>query len=324
MITYMIRRLGMAAIVVLFVTVIVFILVHHLPGGPCRALLGPRATPVSCRAFDQQEGLNLPLPVQYWDWVKGLIIGYPGNTCPGNCHLGFSYRFDQSVDSLLATYLPRSIILVGMSTLLALVVAIPLGLLQAVRRNRPVDYVLTGGSFVGYSMPTFFLGIVLIDVFADRLGVLPPEAPQGSWESAFSQPNAMILPVLTLSVVTIAAFSRYQRSATLENLAQDYVRTARAKGLSERRILFGHVLRNSLMPVVTLLGLSLPVVLSGALMTEVVFNYPGMGLLFWQAATSQDYPVLMGVTLVVGIATVAGNLLADIGYAVLDPRVRYT
>jgi peptide/nickel transport system permease protein len=134
----------------------------------------------------------------------------------------------------------------------------------------------------------------------------------------------MILPVTTLAVVTIAAFSRYQRSATLDNLAQDYVRTGRAVGLSQRQVLLRHVLRNTMIPIVTLLGLSVPALLSGALITETVFNYPGMGYLFWQAAISQDYPVLMGGTLVVGIATVAGNLLADLGYAILDPRVRYT
>jgi peptide/nickel transport system permease protein len=324
MIGYILRRLGQAVIVMVFVTFIVFLLIHNLPGGACRAILGPRATTAACKSFAHQWGLDRPIPVQYWDWIKGIIFGYPNNICPGNCHLGFSYHLNQSVDSLLATDLPKSLMLVGMSTLLAFVIAIPLGLLQAVRRNRPIDYVLTGASFVGYSMPTFFLGLILIDLFADRLGILPGEGPQGNWTAAFTQFNAMILPVVTLAVVTIASFSRYQRSATLENLAQDYVRTARAKGLSERRIMLGHVLRNTLIPIVTLLGLSLPVLLSGALITETVFSYPGMGLLFWNAAITNDYPVLMGVTLVVGIATVVGNLLADIGYAALDPRVRYT
>lgn len=324
MVGYLIRRVGTAAVVVVFVTIIVFVLVHNLPGGPCRALLGPRATPIVCKAFDKQEGYNLPFPVQYLDWVKGIIFGYPNSVCPGHCHLGYSTKLNQSVDSLLAINLPKSVLLVGISTLLALIVAIPLGLFQATKRNSGLDYALTGGSFIGYSMPTFFLGIVLIDLFADRLGILPAEAPQGSWITVFTQPTYMILPVVTLAVVTVAAFSRYQRSTTLENLAQEYVRTARAKGLSEPRILIGHVLRNTLIPIVTLLGLSLPVLLSGALITETVFNYPGMGLLFWNAATSQDYPILMGVSLIVGIATVAGNLLADIGYAILDPRVRYT
>lgn len=320
---YLFRRVGSAAVVVAFVTIIVFTLIHHTPGGSCRAMLGPRANPVTCRAFAEQQGLDRPLPVQYWDWIKGLVVGWPSSLCPGRCHLGFSYKLNESVDALLATALPKSVLLVGVSTLLALLVAVPLGLLQAVWRNKPIDYVLTAASFVGYSTPIFFLGIVLIDVFADRLGVLPPEAPQGTWTSAFTHLSSMVLPVLTLAIVTIAAFSRYQRSATLENLVQDYVRTARAKGLRGSRILLGHVLRNTLIPIATLLGLSLPVLLSGALIVESVFNYPGMGLLFWQAALTQDYPVLMGITLVVGVATVVGNLLADIAYAVLDPRVRY-
>jgi peptide/nickel transport system permease protein len=321
---YIVRRLGAAAIVVVFVTIIVFFLVHQAPGGACRAILGPRATPAACQAFIRQWGLNHPVPLQYWDWAKGLIVGYPNNICPGHCHLGYSYKLNQSVDSLLATNLPKSLILVGMSTLLALIVAIPLGVVQAGRRNQPIDYLLTGTSFVAYSTPTFFLGLIMIDVFADRLGILPAGAPSGSWTAAFTQFNAMILPVTTLAVVTIAAFSRYQRSATLESLTQDYVRTARATGLSERQVLLRHVLRNTMIPIVTLLGLSVPALLSGALITETVFNYPGMGALFWQAAISQDYPVLMGGTLVVGIATVVGNLVADLGYAILDPRVRYT
>ena len=287
-------------------------------------MLGNRATPVACKAFASQEGLNYPLPVQYWIWIKDIVIGAPNVVCPGHCHFGFSLKLNQSVDSLLAAALPKSTILVGLSTALALLLAVPLGLVQAVRRHKPIDYILTGASFVGYSMPMFFLGVVLIDIFAERLNMLPAEAPQGAWTSAFTQFDAMILPILTLTIVTVAAFSRYQRSATLENLTQDYVRTARAKGVPERRILFGHVLRNTMIPLVTLLGLGLPALMSGALIVESVFNYPGMGLLFWQAATDQDYPVLMGITLVVGTATVIGNLLADLAYLLLDPRVRYT
>jgi peptide/nickel transport system permease protein len=321
---YILRRCGSATVVVFLVTVIVFILLHHLPGGECRALLGPRATPLVCRAFDRQVGLNLPLPAQYFEWIKGLVVGYPSTVCPTTCHFGFSYTLNQSVDSLLAQDLPKSIVLIGMSTVLAFGLGIPLGILQAVRRNRPIDHTLTGISFVGYAMPTFWLGLVFIDVFAIRWHIFSAEGPQGNWTAAFTQFPSMVLPVLSLAVTSVAAFSRYQRSATLENMSEDYVRTARAKGLSERRIIWGHVLRNTLIPIVTLLGLSLPALLSGALIVEAVFSYPGMGYLFWNAALTDDYPVLMGVTLIVGIATVLGNLLADIGYAWLDPRVRYT
>jgi peptide/nickel transport system permease protein len=206
----------------------------------------------------------------------------------------------------------------------SVVIAIPLGILQAVRRNRPIDYTLTGASFIGYSMPVFWLGILLILIFAVDLHALPPEGPQGATiQAVLAQPLGLVLPVATLSIVTVAQFSRFMRSAAIDNLVQDYIRTARANGLSTRAVLFRHLLRNSLIPIITLIGLSLPATISGAVITESVFNYPGMGLLLWTAATVRDYPVLLGFTVVVGAATVAGSLLADVLYAVADPRVRY-
>jgi len=217
-----------------------------------------------------------------------------------------------------------SVLLVGISYLVSVAIAIPLGILQAVRRNRPIDYTLTGASFIGYSMPVFWLGILLILIFAVDLHALPPEGPQGATiQAVLAQPLGLVLPVATLSIVTVAQFSRFMRSAAIDNLVQDYIRTARANGLSTRAVLFRHLLRNSLIPIITLIGLSLPATISGAVITESVFNYPGMGLLLWTAATVRDYPVLLGFTVVVGAATVAGSLLADVLYAVADPRVRY-
>jgi peptide/nickel transport system permease protein len=173
-------------------------------------------------------------------------------------------------------------------------------------------------------MPVFWLGILLILIFAVDLHWLPPEGPQGTTIGAIlTQPVGLVLPVATLSIVTVAQFSRFMRSAAIENLVQDYIRTARSNGLSARAVLFRHVLRNSLLPIITLIGLSLPATLSGAVITESVFNYPGMGLLLWTAATVRDYPVMLGFTVVVGAATVVGSLLADILYGVADPRVRY-
>jgi peptide/nickel transport system permease protein len=197
-------------------------------------------------------------------------------------------------------------------------------MLQAVRRNKFADHFFNGFSTVFYAMPSFLLGLLLILIFAIKYPIFPAEAPQGTTVgSIFANFNAMILPIATLTLITIALFSRYARSAVLDNLTEDYVRTAKAKGASQRRILFRHVLRNSLIPVATLLGLSLPAIFSGALIVEEVFNYPGMGLLFFEQAQKQDYPVLLGVIVVVAVATVVGSLLADIAYAVLDPRVRY-
>jgi peptide/nickel transport system permease protein len=308
------RRLVQSIVVVLLVTVIVFILLHLLPGGPARAQLGPRATPVAIANFNHQMGYDRPVPIQYWDWLTQLVTG----------NLGFSAKLNQSVVSLIGERLPKTLILTILSTVLALAVAIPLGMLQAVKRNHAVDYAITFGAFVFYATPPFFLGVVLIVVFSVYLPILPAEAPQSSslWV-ILSQPAGLILPVVTLALLIIAQFSRYMRSSVIENLAEDYVRTARSKGAGEWTVLFRHVLRNSLIPVVTLLGLSLPAIFSGALITEAVFNFPGMGQLFWTAAQTQDYPIMLGVTVLVGVATVIGSLLADLAYAVLDPRVRF-
>ena len=239
-------------------------------------------------------------------------------------HLGTSYVLQQPVSALIAQRLPRDLLLLGVSTALALLIALPLGLYQALRRNRPGDYVFTGIAFTLYSMPDFLLAIALISVLCVQLRLLPPEAPQATTViGLLADPRALILPVLTLALVSVASFSRYMRSPAIDTLAQDHIRVARAKGLSQRLILARHVLRNSLLPVITIVGLSFPAIVAGAVIAEEVFNFPGMGLLFYQAATSHDFPVLLGSTLVVGISTVIGSLAADIAYAVLDPRIRY-
>ena len=298
--------------VLLLVTIIVFGLSRLLPGGPARAILGVHATPSNIAAFNRENGLDSPLPAQYWHWLSGVLTG----------NFGFSYVLNQPVSSLLAQRLPKTAFLAGVSVLLAVLIAVPVGLYQAVRRGRLDDYAVTTVTFVLYSTPAFWVALLFIDVLSVRLHVFPAEAPQGSFSAIFSDPGAMVLPVATVTLVTIAAFSRYIRSSVLDELAQDYVRMARSKGNSSQAILLRHVLRNALSPVVTLLGLSLPFILSGTLITEQVFNYPGVGLLIFNAAEQQDYPVMLGVVLVVGAATVVGSLLADIVYAILDPRVR--
>ncbi|MGA7173262.1 MAG: ABC transporter permease [Candidatus Dormiibacterota bacterium] len=312
MIGYLIRRILQSFIVLIGVTIITFILLHLLPGNPVAAILGPRATAADIASLTKQLGLNRPLPVQYLLWLWNLA----------HFNLGYSYKFTASVDSLLAQRLPNTLLLVGTSTVLAILVAVPLGVLQSVRRNKPDDYAMTGLSFVFYSMPTFWLGILLIIAFSATIHWFPAEAPQAQ-NSLFSQLNGLVLPVVTLALVTMALFSRYMRSSMLENLVQDYVRTARAKGVSNRAVLFRHVLRNALLPLLTLIGLSIPGIVSGAVVVETVFNYPGMGYLFFLAAQDDDFPVLLGVTVVVALATVLGSLVADILYAVADPRIRY-
>jgi peptide/nickel transport system permease protein len=311
---FIIRRLAQAVIVVLLVTLIVFLLLHLLPGSPARAELGVKAQPQAVAAFNKLNGFDKPVWEQYFLYVWRLVQG----------NLGYSYRLNASVASLVVEYLPKTAILLGLAVLVSVAVAIPLGVYQAVRRNKWDDYIVTGGSFIFYSFPTFWLGAVLIEIFSIELHWLPSHAPQGNSVGVlFSQWQAMVLPVATLSLVSIASYSRYMRSAMIDSLAQDYIRTAKAKGLNQRAVLIGHALRNSLIPMATLLGLSIPYILGGAIITETIFNYPGIGLLFIQSAESLDFSVLLGLTLLAAVSTVIGNLVADIAYGVLDPRIRY-
>lgn len=314
MIGFLIRRLLQAVAVVVGVILVMFILIHVIPGGEARAVLGPRASAIAIHQFEKQNGLTLPLWDQFLHYVWDLV----------RFQLGRSPKFNQPVTALIGNRLPKTLILVGLATALALVVAIPLGVLQVVRRNRLEDYVITGLSFILYAMPSFLLGTLLILYFAVDLHVFSVEAPQGETVGAIlADPRALVLPVVTLSAITVAAFSRYMRSSMMETMTQDFIRTARAKGAGPRRVLFVHALRNALIPIVTLLGLSLPAIVSGAVITEDIFNYPGMGKLAIDSAFNIDIPTLLGVTFVVTVATIVGNLVADILYAVVDPRIRY-
>ena len=314
MIGFLLRRIAQAIIVILGVIMIVFLLSKLIPGGEARAVLGPRSTPVSIAHFNLVNGLDLPLWDQFWRYLEGIVV---------HANLGYSFRQNQGVRELIEARLPKTLALVGVSTVLALIVAIPLGILQVVRRNTSVDYTATGLSFFFYAMPSFLLGTVLILWFALDLKWFPVSPPINSGGfTIFQDPRAFVLPVLTLSAITIASFSRYMRSSMMDAMAEDYVRTARAKGASSRRVLYGHALRNALIPILTLIGLSLPAIVSGALITEDVFNYPGMGLLTVNAADNGDVATILGTTLVVTTATVLGSLLADILYAVADPRIR--
>jgi peptide/nickel transport system permease protein len=311
---YLAQRAGQAAVVVIGLMILTFIMIHLEPGSAARATLGVRATPGRIAIFNSTYGLNQPLYRQFVTYVDQVLHG----------NLGTSYSLQIPVSTLIAERLPRDLLLLGLSTVLALLIALPLGIFQAVRRGGVSDHVLTGASFTLYSTPDFLFAILLIALFSVQLHILPPEAPQASSVGGMlADPRALVLPVVTLALVTVAGYSRYMRSSAIDVLAQDYIRVARAKGLPRRLILLRHVLRNSLLPVVTMVGLSFSWIVAGAVIAEEVFNYPGMGLLFYQASTTHDFPVLLGSTLVVGVATVIGNLAADVGYGILDPRIRY-
>jgi peptide/nickel transport system permease protein len=311
---YLIRRVGQAVIVLFLVTVITLALVHLLPGGPIRVLLGPRATTAQVAYYNRLYGFDQPFYVQYLKWVDQLAHG----------NLGYSPKLNQTVASLIAQDLPKTVILVALGTVVSLAVGIPLGMYQAVKRYTAGDYALTAVAFLGYATPPFFVGLLLVGWFAVDAHIFPSFAPQGSsaWQ-ILADPRALVLPVLSYAFVLYALWSRYMRSSVMDNLVQDYVRTARAKGATDRRVLWGHVFRNSLTSIITLLGLSLPTLVAGAISIEVVFNYPGMGLAFYTAALDVDYQVLLGFTVLATVATILGNLLADIAYTMLDPRVRY-
>jgi len=311
---YLIRRFGQALIVVLGVVLFTFVLAQLIPGGEAKAVLGPKATKATVALFNQRNGLNLPVWDQFWHYIQGIVVHF---------NLGYSYKYNQGVTQVILERLPKTLTLVTASVILALVIAIPLGILQVVRRNKPIDYAVTGASFFFYAMPDFLVGTLLIIFFAFDLKWFPvsPPTDASAW-AVFTDPVAFALPIVTLCVTSIASFSRYMRSSMMDAMAEDYVRTARAKGASNRRVLYGHALRNALIPILTLLGLSLPAIVSGALIVENVFNYPGMGLLTVQSAFNDDIPTVLGTTLVITIATVVGSLLADILYAVADPRIR--
>jgi peptide/nickel transport system permease protein len=312
---FLIRRTLQALLVTFLVTVFTLLLADLFPGGgPVHALLGPRATPQQIAYYNHLYGFDQPFYVQYLRWASNILRG----------NLGFSDNLDRSVSSLIAQDLPKTIILVALGLAVSLLFGIPLGLYQAVKRYTVGDYALTGLSFLGYATPTFFVALLLVQWFALDIHLFPPFAPQGTTVGQIlSDPRALVLPVAVFSFGVYGLWSRYMRSSVMDNLVQDYVRTARAKGASQRRVLWGHVFRNSLLSIVTLLGLSLPALIGGDLFIEVVFNYPGMGLAFYNATLAEDYQVLFGFTLFATLAVIAGNLLADVAYAILDPRVRF-
>jgi|SRR5579875_1456470 len=304
---YLIRRVLQAILVTFFVTVITLFLVHLFPGGPIRALLGPKATRQEIAYYNHLYGYNRPFYIQYGKWVWQIIHG----------NLGYSVKLNENVSTLIGQYLPKTALLVLLGLVVSLLFGVPLGVYQAVKRYTVGDYVLTGVSLLGYATPTFFVGLLLIAWFSVDIHLFPSS-------TVMSNPRSFVLPVVSYAFVLYALWSRYMRSSVMDNLVQEYVRTARAKGASERRVLWLHIFRNSLISIVTLLGLALPALVAGAIFVEVVFNYPGMGYQFYQAALADDVPTMLGFTLIATLATIAGNLLADITYAALDPRVRYS
>jgi peptide/nickel transport system permease protein len=310
---YLLRRLGTSIIVLIGISIFIFLLLHAIFPSPARVVLGLRANGAAVAAWNKQNGFDDPVIVQYLRYMNNLLHG----------NLGYSYAENQTVAALFAERLARSIWLSGISLLLAILIALPLGIFQAVRRNSLGDNVATSAAFILYSMPVFFLGLILIQVFALSFPIFNFEASQstnvfvvmGDWHSMF-------LPVLTLVLITVANFSRYMRSSSIDVLAQDYIKVARAKGLPERLVLTRHIVRNASLPMITLIGLFLPALLAGNLIVETLFNYQGLGLLFYNSLGKEDYPVLLAYTLLGAVFVLLGNFVADIALTVADPRIR--
>jgi len=313
MTTYILRRTGTSLIVLIGISIFSFGMLHFIFPSPAIIVLGARANRVLIAAWNKQHGFDQPWLVQFWHYVTGLLHG----------QLGWAYKYDQSVASLFAERWARSAYLSGISLVLAIVIALPLGIYQAVRRNSVGDNVVTSAAFIGYAMPVFFIGLILIQLFAFTIPIFGFEASQSTslWQVILDW-HDMTLPIAVLVIIQVAGFSRFMRSAAIDTLAQDYIKAARAKGLPERLVLWRHLFRNASLPMVTLIGLSIPILLAGNLITEQVFNFQGLGLLFINALNQGDYDTLMAYTLIGAILTVAGNFIADLALVVADPRIR--
>jgi peptide/nickel transport system permease protein len=315
--TYLLRRAGTSIVILIGLSLLIFGMLHWIGGAPGRSVLGLKASPQAVASWNMTHGFDRPFFVQYLSWLWLTLHG----------NLGYSYKLNESVDAVLAQRAPISAYLSGLALVISIVIAFPLGIYQAVRRNTLGDNAVTTAAFITYSFPAFLLGLLLIQIFALGLGIFPVGAPasvsqNSSLIGAIEDPRAMVLPVATLVMLSVASYSRYMRSSALDALAQDYIKAARAKGLPERLVLWRHLIRNACLPMVTLIGLSIPLLLAGNLITENVFNYPGLGVMFITALNDLDYPVLLAYTMMAGVLTVIGNFVADIALTVADPRIR--
>jgi peptide/nickel transport system permease protein len=314
---YIVRRLFQSVLVLAILIVVTFTLPYFQPKGilaPAYAVLGNRASARNVHEFALAHGLTGSYLTRLWRYVDQLVFHF---------NLGHSFKQSMSVGQEISLYVPRTVWLALSALLLTILIAIPLGIFQAARRNTAADYAATGTAFVLYAMPSFLLCLLVIDAFGFHWPRLPISPPTGvaPW-AIFTDPKGFVLPVACLTLLSVAGLSRFMRGTVLEVLVQDYVRTARAKGCSSRRVLWRHAFRNALGPIVTILGLSLPALFGGALIIEDVFNYAGLGIQTVNAAVSADIPTVLGITLLVAIFTLLGNLLADIALGLINPRIR--
>ncbi len=312
MVEFLVRRLAISVVTLIMISVIVFIGVRMIPGDPARVMAGTDADAAGLEEIRAKYGLKDPIPVQYVRWAALAVQG----------DLGRSIRTREPVASTVAKKLPITIELAFLAVLIALAIAIPAGILAAVRRNTAWDVLASGASLCGVSVPNFWLGIMLILFFAVRLGWLPASGFVPPWESLSANLQRMVMPAFVLGAALAAVLMRQTRNSMIGVLSADYIRTAYSKGLASRTVILRHAIRNSLIPVVTILGLQAGALMSGAVVTEQIFVVPGFGRLIVEAVFTRDYPLVQGVVLITASSYVLINLLVDVSYSLLDPRIR--
>ena len=315
---FLLRRAVQSIVLILIVLTITFFLLHLAPGDPMSRYYHPDISPETVELIKERLGLDRPLIEQYFRWMGSFIRG----------DFGVSLQYNRPVRGLLAEAIPNTLRLTVTALLLYFAVGIFLGIVSAVKRYSVFDSVNTVAALFIYSIPSFWLALMLILLFSLNLGILPSSHMQSidadgltGWALFADRIRHLILPAFVLGVASAAAMARYMRGSMLDVLREDYIRTARAKGLSEGRVMFKHAFKNAALPVVTIIGLSLPFLLGGAVVVEKIFSWPGMGRLMVDAIYARDYPVVLAVNFVVAVMVIIGNLLADIGYAALDPRI---
>ena len=316
MISYILRRLLQMPVVIFLVTVALFTIMHLLPGDPIYASIGESETsldPEAIHAMREELGLNDSIPVQYLHWVEDLARG----------DLGRSFKDRASVGDDIKTRIPITLQLGLFSMFVAICIGVPAGTIAAVKRNSPIDYIVTLFAMFGIAIPNFWFSMLLIWLFVVTLGWLPASGFVGVWEDPVAAFQHMAMPVGALGLTLSGSIMRYTRSSVLDVLNQDYVRTARAKGLANRTVIVRHALRNSLLPVATVIGLQLGHLLAGSIIIESMFAIPGLGRLAIESINGRDYPMLQGVVLLFTVVVLLVNLLTDVSYALLDPRIRY-
>ncbi len=305
MFAYVVRRLGLSALIVTGVSFLVFMMLHLVPGDPVLVMLAESPSVEDRASLEHELGLDEPFYVQYWDYVDRAVHG----------DLGRSIRLQVPVATLIKDRFPNTLVLTVSALALALAFGVVFGTVSAVYHRTPGDYAVTLGALIGVSLPSFFLGIMLLLFFGLKLGWLPIA---GNTEGV----KSLVLPAITLAVVPLATIARLTRSSLLNVLGEDYVRVARAKGLARRKVILRHGLRNSLIPVVTVVGVQFGTLLAGAVIVETVFAWPGIGRLLVNAVNDRDFPLVQGIVLVVSVGFVLVNLVVDVLYPAIDPRVR--